>query len=205
MKIMKSLLLMAVLLSCIMIPTSCNENEAEPHNGAYSLRDIGPAGGLIFYINPDYKTDGWRYIEAAPSDQSPKVWGSFETAVTGADGTAIGTGAQNTIDIINSDPSDNTAAYACANYSIVKDGVTYDDWFLPSRDELEKMFTNLRLKGVGDFPTNSMNYYATYWSSTEGGVKLSWGKCFETAEQKPGTKKYPLSIRPVRVFQEPGL
>src|SRR5688572_269315 len=90
MKIMKSLLLMSVLLSCIMIPTSCDENEEQAHNGAYSLRDIGPAGGWIFYINPNYKTDGWRYIEAAPSDQSPKVWGSFETAVTGADGTIIG-------------------------------------------------------------------------------------------------------------------
>jgi hypothetical protein len=205
MKMMRSLLLMLVLLSYVMIPTGCDNNDEEPHNGAYSIRDIGPAGGLIFYINPNYKTDGWRYMEAAPTDETPKEWGAFEIDVPGADGTAIGTGAQNTIEIINSDPSDNTAAYACANFSIVKDGVTYDDWFLPSRDELEKMFINLQQKGVGNFSTNSMDYYATYWSSSEGGVKLSWGKCFETAEQKAGTKKFPLSIRPVRVFQEPGL
>ena len=30
--------------------------------------DIGPACGLIFYINPNYIEDSWRYLEAAPTD-----------------------------------------------------------------------------------------------------------------------------------------
>jgi hypothetical protein len=34
-------------------------------NGTYSLRDIGPAGGYIFYDKGSY-SDGWRYLEAAP-------------------------------------------------------------------------------------------------------------------------------------------
>jgi len=42
-------------------------------NDQYALRDTGPAGGLIFYLNPNYATDGWRYLEAAPSDQSTGV------------------------------------------------------------------------------------------------------------------------------------
>ena len=33
----------------------------------YALGDIGPAGGYIFYENPNYAADGWRYLEAAPS------------------------------------------------------------------------------------------------------------------------------------------
>ena len=36
----------------------------------YALGDTGPAGGFIFYENPNYAADGWRYLEAAPFDQS---------------------------------------------------------------------------------------------------------------------------------------
>lgn len=54
----------------------------------YVLRDTGPAGGYIFYDKGDY-SDGWRYLEAAPSDQSTGApWGCVRTAISGADGTA---------------------------------------------------------------------------------------------------------------------
>jgi hypothetical protein len=36
----------------------------------YAAGDTGPAGGLIFYVNPNFAADGWRYLEAAPFDQS---------------------------------------------------------------------------------------------------------------------------------------
>jgi len=86
---------------------------------AYALRDIGPAGGYIFYdkgsylkadftivkassgngtvpITPPY--DAWRYLEAAPSDQSTSAnWGCDGVSISGADGTAVGTGEQNLI------------------------------------------------------------------------------------------------------------
>ena len=67
----------------------------------YAPGDIGPAGGLIFYVNPNYATDGWRYLEAAPVDQSAGAkWGCFRTPIAGARGTAVGSGRQNTADII---------------------------------------------------------------------------------------------------------
>jgi len=43
----------------------------------YALGDIGPAGGFIFYENPNYLADGWRYLEAAPFDQSAGHVGVF--------------------------------------------------------------------------------------------------------------------------------
>ena len=44
----------------------------------YAIGDTGPAGGFIFYENPNYKVDGWRYLEAAPIDQSAGAkWGCF--------------------------------------------------------------------------------------------------------------------------------
>lgn len=67
----------------------------------YEIGDVGPAGGLIFYINPNYRRDGWRYLEAAPFDQSQGAkWGCFRRAIPGAAGTAIGTGLQNTKDML---------------------------------------------------------------------------------------------------------
>jgi hypothetical protein len=82
--------------------------------GDYSIRDIGPAGGYIFHIS------GTTYYEAAPSDQSQgHTWSNITlTAVTGT-GTAIGTGASNTIKIIDQPLHTDSAAKICDDYSIV--------------------------------------------------------------------------------------
>ena len=197
----KTWLSVLVLFSSVLFLTSCEDDE-EPAKiaGDYALGDKGPAGGFIFYINPNYQTDGWRYMEAAPDDLGEMTWGTTDFAVQGAAGTAVGTGKQNTIDIVNGDPSDNTAADACANYNIAKDGVTYDDWFLPSRDELEEIFNNLRLKGIGNFYLNENNEYEAYWTSSQADAEQCWGKCFETLITMGGLKEYPLYVRPVRAF-----
>ena len=70
----------------------------------------GPAGGCIFYDKGRY-SDGWRYLEAAPEDQSAGIqWynGSYVTA--GATDTAIGTGQANTTAIVASQGSGSYAA-----------------------------------------------------------------------------------------------
>ncbi|MDR3059667.1 MAG: DUF1566 domain-containing protein, partial [Prevotella sp.] len=103
---------------------------------------------------------------------------------------------KNTLDIIKGDPSDNTAAGICANYSIVRNNVTYDDWFLPSKDELELIFVNLRQVNVGNWPKDELGEYFAYWTSSESGPNTAWGKCFQTLVTMGGEKYYPLSIRP---------
>lgn len=76
--------------------------------GAYELRDTGPAGGLIFYI------DGTTYCEAAPSDQSiSQSWSNISDIAIGTTGTAIGTGQANTTAIINQTGHTNSAAKLC--------------------------------------------------------------------------------------------
>ncbi len=178
----------------------------------YVLGDIGPAGGYIFYDKGNYyKADfrivkaapdpvpitptysDWRYLEAAPSDQSPKLeWGCYGEAISGADGTAVGTGEQNTIDIETGCTTPGTAADICANLSLSG----YSDWFLPSKDELNLMYTNLKLFGVGGFAD------ILYWSSSEFYPLYlnAWVQSFGSGTQFNNTKNINYQVRAVRAF-----
>ena len=78
--------------------------------GSYSLREVGPSGGLIFYI------DGTTFYEAAPSDQSvSQEWSNIANVLVGTS-TAIGTGAANTAAIISQDGHTDSAAKLCNDY-----------------------------------------------------------------------------------------
>jgi len=156
----------------------------------YALRDTGPAVGLIFYVKEGGYSDGWMYLEAAPSDQSEGTWGCSGTLISGADGTAVGTGEQNTIDIENGCTTAGTAADICANLSL--GGET--DWFLPSKDELNLMYENLKVFGVGGF----VNGY--YWSSSELDAGAAWDQYFTNSTQDYGNKDGNERVRAVRAF-----
>ena len=154
------------------------------------LRGTGPAGGLIFYDKGSV-SDGWRYLEAAPSDQSTSAeWGCHETEISGADGTAVGTGKQNTIDILNECATSGIAVDICADLSLGG----YDDWFLPSKDELNLMYENMKIFGVGGFA----DYF--YCSSSEGDAYYAWFQDFYDGDQSYASKNYTLRVRAVRAF-----
>jgi len=132
-----------------------------PDGDTYALRDTGPAGGYIFY-DKGYYSSGWRYLEAAPaSTEWPgNEWGSYGTLIGGT-GTGIGTGQSNTTIIVtwlNSHFETDRAAQLCD--ALIYGG--YSDWFLPSKDELNLMYENLIIFGVGGFAASG-----DYWSSSE--------------------------------------
>ena len=143
-------------------------------------------GGIIFYLDGS----GGGLI-AAPTNQSAGApWGCYGTLITGADGTAIGTGAQNTIDIEAGCSTAGTAADICAN--LVLSG--YTDWFLPSKDELDMMYVNLHMQGLGGFASNY------YWSSTEYDFNSAWIQYFYNGLQFYGFKSSNFYVRSVRAF-----
>jgi len=74
--------------------------------GAYSLRDIGPAGGLIFYI------DGTTYFEAAPSNQDNCIWSNVSLAI-GTTSDLIEESQNNTDEIIAQAGHTTSAAKLC--------------------------------------------------------------------------------------------
>ena len=113
------------------------------------------AGGIIFYVDSTFL----HGLICAENDQSENApWGCQGTAISGADGTTIGTGVQNTNDIMTGCTSTGIAARICSNLEL--NG--YDDWFLPSIDELNLIYTNIHTKTLGSFSITGF-----YWSSTE--------------------------------------
>jgi hypothetical protein len=76
--------------------------------------------------------------------------------------TSIGSGKANTVAILSQWPKSvyrYTAAAMCDSYSITENGVKYDDWYLPSKDELYQLSINSGTIGV--------LYNCSYWSSSE--------------------------------------
>ena len=156
-----------------------------------NVGDVGPAGGIIFY-DKGKVSDGWRYLEAAPTDQSTGIrWYNGSYITTGATATGIGSGSANTATIISKQGAGSYAASVCAN--LVLGG--YDDWFLPSRDELNLMYTNLKVAGRGSFAS------AWYWSSSEYNGNFAWIQYFSDGYQNYyNFKNYDTHVRAVRAL-----
>ncbi len=159
-----------------------------PGQCSYQIGDTGPAGGKVFYI-----TDGGKHgLEAAPVDQVDQgigaPWGCMGIAISGADGLAVGTGAQNTTDIVAGCNEAGIAAKIADDYSLN----SYDDWFLPSKDELNLLFQQRTV--VGFFTSN------LYWSSSEPDLFDAWLQNFNNGSQDSYNKDYANSVRAVRAF-----
>jgi hypothetical protein len=115
-------------------------------------------------------------------------WGCYGTAITGADGTALGTGNQNTIDIMADCAEAGIAARICGD--LVLNG--YSDWYLPSKDELNKLYIN-RI-AIGGFVG------AYYWSSSEADANSAWGQSFLNGNQQDNNKLFGDRVCAVRAF-----
>ena len=153
----------------------------------------GPAGGLIFYVKEDGYSDGWRYLEAAPaSTELSKWWSNSVTTVT--TDTTVGTGKTNTtiiVDWLNSNSETDRAAQLC---EALTEG-SYSDWYLPSKDELNKLYLNKDT--IGGFNDS------IYWSSSERSAYSAWLQNFDDGDQYDGSKFKEGStyrVRAVRAF-----
>ena len=114
---------------------------------------------------------------------------------------AIGEEAFSDIDSSSSDKIGDYAARLCDVLIYTKNGRTYDDWFLPSAEELNLLYTNLKMAGLGGFSTTN-----SYWASSEcdGTTNTARSQNFKVGAQGSntrGTNEHGyLSIRPVRAF-----
>jgi hypothetical protein len=161
-------------------------------------------GGIVAYIlqagDAGYDANVQHGLIAAPSNQSngaPTPWGcSF---LIGVYGIGIGTGNQNTIDIMNGCSEVGIAARLCGD--LVLGG--YSDWYLPSKDELNKLYINrIAIGGFNfDFYWNGSLTNNYYWSSSEFHWGMAWVQNFSNGFQYANGKENTFTcVRAVRAF-----
>jgi hypothetical protein len=163
---------------------------------------IGAAyqGGVVFYIfqfgETGYISGETHGLIAATADLSTGLSWFNESYITIRTNTALGTGQANTTAIVNAQGSGNYAAQACNAYTNTdkETRVEYDDWFLPSKDELALMYDNLKMNGLGGFS----DWY--YWSSSEYDDNNAWLQYFDDGYQYGDGKHAEIRVRPVRAF-----
>ncbi|MCO5281341.1 MAG: hypothetical protein M9931_09865, partial [Chitinophagales bacterium] len=173
------------------------------------------AGGILAYIiqpgdpgyDPVFSLQG--YIVPAGFNSGNVQWGC-SNGIIGGTSTALETGVPNTQAIVNyhnSLPNFYGNPQQCQSWSdgtvaaklcddLVLNG--FSDWFLPSKDELNAIYQNLHLNGLGGFA----NTY--YWSSSENmqSPLHAYVQNFSTGEQVNGHKSAaPMRFLPIRKIQ----
>ena len=161
-------------------------------------------GGVVFYIfesgDTGYIAGETHGLIAAVEDQSSGIqWYNGSYVTTGATGTAVGTGADNTTTIISVQGATETS-YA-AGLARAYTGGGYTDWFLPSKDELNKMYTNratINTTAAANSGSDFANNY--YWSSSEIDNYFAWFQNFNDGAQSYFNKDPTYDVRAVRAF-----
>ena len=149
-------------------------------------------GGIVFYVYDN----GQHGLIASTADQSADIrWHGGSVVVTRAQANGINGGIKNTAIIIANQASIDGEPFAstlCNEYTATQDGVTYGDWYLPSRLELELLYAQKNV--VGGFFTDN------YWSSTETNQFFAYQMHFNTGSVTPNQKSLLNRVRAIRSF-----
>ena len=177
------------------------------HWGGYgstllNIGDTGPGGGIIFYKNATAEDmtgyGDFHYLEVAPGGWSGSsgdpllAWASSEGLAANSIGTetGFGKGRNNTTLILVTD-ANAPAALACRAY---RGPNNKDDWFLPSKNELNQLYINKNYVGLNDSTK-------TYWSSSEySTIGFAQDQYFGDGTSAFYGKIGTSSVRPIRAF-----
>jgi TolB-like protein len=161
----------AVEPAAVPAPNQPRPSTSLPAVPVYKVGDIGPAGGVIFYDKGN-NSGGWRYLEVSPveTERTAAIFYNNRSTVVGS--RRLGEGKENTKKFITQFQRDgggiNSAAWLCNELTV--NG--FDDWYLPSLDEVLYMYNNLYLQGLADLKTDR------YWTSYIGYKDDIWERVF---------------------------
>jgi len=166
-------------------------------------------GGIVFYIDET----GEHGLVAATEDLIEEdtdpngfgfngyEWGCFFENVSSADGQAIGTGYQNTIDIVSQGCVTENGGITAAQAALDAEISGYSDWYLPSRFELVEMYNTIGQGG----PEGNIGFFENrgYWSSSESNYNndYAWYVFFsDGGTYYNGNKGHTRRVRVIRAF-----
>ena len=197
--------------------------------GVCAVGDVGPGGGIVFYVSAaNFTSTGsdcdttCKYLEAAPANwltgtigDPLRAWASGSPVkntllASGAVRTGIGSGFQNSLDIVAQ--AGNVAATSAAVEARAYQGNGKTDWYLPSKDELNQMCKWQR--GVALTPEATRCALGTlnsgagaagfassrYMSSSENSATTACDQDFGSGTQYCLSKEHSRFVRPVRAF-----
>jgi len=163
----KTFIIMLMVLLATMLIVSCEDNKNDLSKKNYKVGDTGPAGGIIFFVNPNAKADKWTYLEIGKSDMPD---GNFKWGSTGVEcgtGEKIGDGLKNTKKL-SEKGSSYEAAYAVFGKDIY--GNKNKDWFIPSKEEFKLLYESIKNGKIN--PDSFSSEF--YWTSSESGDSSAW-------------------------------
>ena len=198
---MKKIIYSFIIALLIIANTSCTKEadvttKPDASKGSLNARLVDAhyigehfGGGIIFFLDSAGKHG---LIAPAADHGEPAAW-SFKDTINGAKATAIGKGYVNTKSIFKTQgaPQSQDNDYAAADCLVFQEN-GYQDWYLPSKDELNELYKQKNV--VGGF-----NPYA-YWSSSEATVSKAWLQNFGSGLQTTQVKIASYAFRPVRRF-----
>ena len=154
-------------------------------------------GGMIFYLD----ASGCHGLISATTDQSTGIqWYNGSSSYTNATFDGVKAGQSNTKLIIDTQGTGSYAAKLCDDLIIYSNTGLFEDWYLPSKYELNLMYDNigqgdaLGLGNVGQFANDF------YCSSTEFDDYDEWVQSFDVGYQGNYLKDYYFYVRAVRAF-----
>ncbi len=193
-------------LRCVLDISAQGETipEEEEEEEEEFASELGPGylfeGGVIFHVleegEPGYQEGFDKGFIVSLADQSSGVQWGCSGAFMGTE-IGLGEGLNNTNKILENCEAENIAARIASEYN----GGGYNDWYLPSYEELGLIYTNL----VQEEEYN-INLNGFYWSSSEHfdnneEEEFAWAYNFTTGSSGglPKNQHFPL-IRAIRSF-----
>jgi len=215
--------LIAPLLSFVSAPAQAAAPTCA-EGGVCQVGDVGPGGGIVFYVSPSANgfisaatqcapTSRCKYLEAAPTTgtnawtdarhpwsanlSQPPVQSENVYRRTGATATAIGSGYANTSTIISQEEGRLTsAAYVARAY---RGPNNLSDWHLPSKDELNQFYSQRAIASLSVLYTQDQDIYWTSSDEAETGI-YPWYLFMKYPFWSGSIKSEAQYVRPIRAF-----
>ena len=169
-------------------------NEAVDTLGCSTTALIGDfrEGGIVIWVD-----DTGQHGLVCDLTDYAAIWGCNGTEIVGADSFTVGSGLQNTEDILANCQTAGIAARV-ANDLVAQE---YSDWYLPSKEELKYIWLNSFIISERSIALGGEGLGAYYWTSSEYDADHAW--CWDLkfgADDHSYSKETPARVRAIRTF-----